>query len=475
MRRRGRRAAGAGPRGAAAGRDDRRRGRLATQASTTCASCSGSTTTTPSSSRASPVDPLLGESVRQLRGLRPLRTGTVAQALLRAVAGQLIQASRAREIERRIVRATTPRLGDLHAPPTRGRPRTALARSARTARARRPAAPSARPALPEPRPRGAEAPPHRRGRRRGSAGSAASGPGRSASSASRASVASRSASPGISGSPKLASALWGRRVEPRRPTRCSRPTASGRASRASTCSPDTPGVSYPWAMPSPPELHVLDDPAGHGRRPARRPRRGRGGSIVLTGGSTPRRRLRACRRSQPDWSAVTVWWGDERCVPPDDERSNFRLAEESLLAHLEVPPREVHRIRGELPPADAAARARLRARGRRPRPRSCSASGPTATSRRSSPARRNSRSRIGERPRAARPRAVRRARDDDDARAAGRPPHRPARHRRVTRPRPSPGRSAAEIEEELPASLLRLAATPVEVFLDGAAGSQIER
>jgi len=63
-------------------------------------------------------DALLGESVRQLRGLRPMRTGTVAQALLRAVAGQLIQASRARQIERTIVRATTPELGGLHAPPT---------------------------------------------------------------------------------------------------------------------------------------------------------------------------------------------------------------------------------------------------------------------------------------------------------------------------------------------------------------------
>ncbi|HST13855.1 MAG TPA: hypothetical protein VLJ44_03255 [Gaiellaceae bacterium] len=63
-------------------------------------------------------DPLLGESIRQLRGLRPMRTGTVAQALLRAVAGQLIQASRARQIERTIVRATTPELGGLHAAPT---------------------------------------------------------------------------------------------------------------------------------------------------------------------------------------------------------------------------------------------------------------------------------------------------------------------------------------------------------------------
>jgi DNA-3-methyladenine glycosylase II len=47
-----------------------------------------------------------------------VRTGTVAQALLRAVAGQLIQASRARQIERTIVRATTPHLNGLHAPPT---------------------------------------------------------------------------------------------------------------------------------------------------------------------------------------------------------------------------------------------------------------------------------------------------------------------------------------------------------------------
>ncbi|MGZ4338684.1 MAG: DNA-3-methyladenine glycosylase family protein [Gaiellaceae bacterium] len=63
-------------------------------------------------------DPLLGETLRQIRGLRPMRTGTVAQALLRAVAGQLIQASRARQIERTIVRAATPERGGLHAAPT---------------------------------------------------------------------------------------------------------------------------------------------------------------------------------------------------------------------------------------------------------------------------------------------------------------------------------------------------------------------
>ncbi len=63
-------------------------------------------------------DPLIGEATRRLRGLRPLRVGSVAQALLRAVCGQLIQASRAREIERGVIRRTSPSLGRFHAPPT---------------------------------------------------------------------------------------------------------------------------------------------------------------------------------------------------------------------------------------------------------------------------------------------------------------------------------------------------------------------
>lgn len=64
-------------------------------------------------------DPLLGAATRRLRGLRPLRTATVAHALLRAVAGQLIQARHARQIEKRILRTLTPPLEGtrLHAPP----------------------------------------------------------------------------------------------------------------------------------------------------------------------------------------------------------------------------------------------------------------------------------------------------------------------------------------------------------------------
>jgi DNA-3-methyladenine glycosylase II len=63
-------------------------------------------------------DPLLGVAVRRLQGLRKLRVATVAQSLLRALCGQLIESSRARALERRIVRCAAPALGDLHAPPS---------------------------------------------------------------------------------------------------------------------------------------------------------------------------------------------------------------------------------------------------------------------------------------------------------------------------------------------------------------------
>jgi 6-phosphogluconolactonase len=103
-----------------------------------------------------------------------------------------------------------------------------------------------------------------------------------------------------------------------------------------------------------PDLHIVDDPAAAvGELLAEQARRG--GSIVLTGGSTPATAYRHAAELEPDWSNVTLWWGDERCVPPDDERSNYRLAKETLLDRLETPPATMHRIRGEAPPADAAA------------------------------------------------------------------------------------------------------------------------
>jgi 6-phosphogluconolactonase len=79
-----------------------------------------------------------------------------------------------------------------------------------------------------------------------------------------------------------------------------------------------------------------------------------GGHIVLTGGSTPRVAYELAARLEPDWSRVELWWGDERCVPADDERSNYRMAKEALLDHVTTG--AVHRMRGELGRADGAAR-----------------------------------------------------------------------------------------------------------------------
>jgi 6-phosphogluconolactonase len=73
-----------------------------------------------------------------------------------------------------------------------------------------------------------------------------------------------------------------------------------------------------------------------------------GGSIVLTGGSTPRRAYELAAGLEPDWSRIELWWGDERCVPPDDERSNYGMAKKALLDRLETTPAAIHRMEGEL-------------------------------------------------------------------------------------------------------------------------------
>ena len=80
----------------------------------------------------------------------------------------------------------------------------------------------------------------------------------------------------------------------------------------------------------------------------------RGGHVALSGGSTPRPAYEAAARLEPDWSRVELWWADERCVPPADERSNYRLVRESLLDRLDKGAAIEHRIRGELAPEKAA-------------------------------------------------------------------------------------------------------------------------
>ena len=83
-------------------------------------------------------------------------------------------------------------------------------------------------------------------------------------------------------------------------------------------------------------------------------------TVALSGGSTPKRlyQLLAAEpfRSQVDWSRVEIFWGDERCVPPDHADSNYRMAREAMLAHLPIPAEHIHRIEAERADHDAAAR-----------------------------------------------------------------------------------------------------------------------
>ena len=80
--------------------------------------------------------------------------------------------------------------------------------------------------------------------------------------------------------------------------------------------------------------------------------------VALCGGSTPRdtylRLGTGALVSKVMWSRVQVLWGDERCVPPHDVESNYRMARETLLDRVPVPTAHVHRIHGEDDPATAA-------------------------------------------------------------------------------------------------------------------------
>jgi len=79
-------------------------------------------------------------------------------------------------------------------------------------------------------------------------------------------------------------------------------------------------------------------------------------AVALAGGSTPKATYEALARDHAedvDWARVHVFFGDERTVPPDHEDSNYRMAHEALLSR--VPVGGVHRMRGESPPAEAAA------------------------------------------------------------------------------------------------------------------------
>lgn len=78
-------------------------------------------------------------------------------------------------------------------------------------------------------------------------------------------------------------------------------------------------------------------------------------TIALSGGSTPRKMHEIlARKERIDWANVHIFWGDERTVPPDDPQSNYRMAKETLLDRVGVPDANVHRMRGEIDPDEAA-------------------------------------------------------------------------------------------------------------------------
>ena len=84
-------------------------------------------------------------------------------------------------------------------------------------------------------------------------------------------------------------------------------------------------------------------------------------TIALAGGRTPEALYRllaeAPCRETIEWRGVEIFWGDERCVPPDHPESNYRMVREALLARVAIPDANIHRMRGETADPGAAARA----------------------------------------------------------------------------------------------------------------------
>lgn len=82
-------------------------------------------------------------------------------------------------------------------------------------------------------------------------------------------------------------------------------------------------------------------------------------TVALSGGSTPKllfEELAANYSEKIDWKRIHFFWGDERCVPADDAESNYGVAKSLLLNKIEIPAPNVHRVRGEAPPADERVR-----------------------------------------------------------------------------------------------------------------------
>jgi 6-phosphogluconolactonase len=77
--------------------------------------------------------------------------------------------------------------------------------------------------------------------------------------------------------------------------------------------------------------------------------------LALAGGSTPRRTYALLAERVEDWTGIELWFGDERCVDPDDPESNYRMVREALIEPAAIPAEQVHRIPAELGPEQGAA------------------------------------------------------------------------------------------------------------------------
>ena len=81
--------------------------------------------------------------------------------------------------------------------------------------------------------------------------------------------------------------------------------------------------------------------------------------VALSGGSTPKIVFDVLANefgSDLDWNKVHFYWGDERCVPPTDDESNYKMTVEHLLSKIEIPEENIHRIKGENEPKGEAVR-----------------------------------------------------------------------------------------------------------------------
>ncbi len=76
--------------------------------------------------------------------------------------------------------------------------------------------------------------------------------------------------------------------------------------------------------------------------------------LALSGGFTPARTYELLAQELRDWDGVEIWFVDERCVSPDDEQSNYRLAREALIEPAGIPDQRVHRMLGEMGPQAGA-------------------------------------------------------------------------------------------------------------------------